>query len=215
MPPLQALLTPFQEKPSVARKTKIYGLLQIPNLWFLLLPSTAVHGTRRKQGKRKRTAFTLQQIRILWDAYSQNCRPSTEERENIARMTGLTTRIVRVWFQNRRCAVKRAYSCSSPDSIRALVLDHLQWNKKPDFLSWTDYKAMTQTVLDSIDSWCWPSLMAAMNVLHSNAQKQDTTDKRQFSACCGEAGTEVLQSNFHSLFILLSSQMSFWHCPYA
>ena len=53
---------------------------------------------------RKRADDT--QLAILNDVFERTAYPSTEEREELARRLGMTSRSVQIWFQNRRRAVK-------------------------------------------------------------------------------------------------------------
>ncbi|WWD04340.1 hypothetical protein V865_002409 [Kwoniella europaea PYCC6329] len=46
------------------------------------------------------------QLAILNEVFEKTAYPSTEERDNLARKLGMTSRSVQIWFQNRRRAVK-------------------------------------------------------------------------------------------------------------
>ncbi|CAI2306947.1 unnamed protein product [Caenorhabditis sp. 36 PRJEB53466] len=60
-----------------------------------------------KQATRVRTVLNEQQLRILKDCYSNNSRPDATIKERLVEMTGLNARVIRVWFQNKRCKDKK------------------------------------------------------------------------------------------------------------
>lgn len=45
------------------------------------------------------------QLKILKHMYATNQRPDTTIKEQLVEMTGLSARVIRVWFQNKRCKV--------------------------------------------------------------------------------------------------------------
>ena len=54
-----------------------------------------------------RTVLTEKQLNILKTCYSANPRPDALMKEQLTEMTGLSARVVRVWFQNKRCKEKK------------------------------------------------------------------------------------------------------------
>ena len=58
-------------------------------------------------GKRRRTAFTPEQVELLQEEFTINKNPTAEEYENMCEKTGLERRVVQVWFQNARANRKR------------------------------------------------------------------------------------------------------------
>jgi hypothetical protein len=63
--------------------------------------------TDQKQ-PRVRTVLTEQQLQTLRSVYQTNPRPDALLKEQLCELTGLTPRVIRVWFQNRRCKDKKA-----------------------------------------------------------------------------------------------------------
>lgn len=61
-----------------------------------------VSGTQHRQ----RGRATPEQCALLCQYFDRNPLPNLEEREDIARATGMTLRKVQIWFQNRRAKVK-------------------------------------------------------------------------------------------------------------
>ena len=69
------------------------------------------HGDRpSKRGRdgqkttRVRTVLNEKQLQTLRTCYAANPRPDALMKEQLVEMTGLSPRVIRVWFQNKRCA---------------------------------------------------------------------------------------------------------------
>ncbi|XP_066921614.1 insulin gene enhancer protein ISL-2B-like [Clytia hemisphaerica] len=56
---------------------------------------------------RIRTVLTDKQVAILKTCYTANPRPDALMKEQLVEMTGLSLRVIRVWFQNKRCKDKK------------------------------------------------------------------------------------------------------------
>ena len=54
---------------------------------------------------RARTVLSEKQLNILKTCYSANPRPDALMKEQLVEMTNLSPRVIRVWFQNKRCKV--------------------------------------------------------------------------------------------------------------
>ena len=59
-----------------------------------------------RKGK-SRTSITPRQLEILQAAYERDPKPSRALREEMAAQTGLTMKVIQVWFQNRRSKDKK------------------------------------------------------------------------------------------------------------
>ena len=66
-------------------------------------------GQKRKDTKttRVRTVLNEKQLHTLRTCYAANCRPDALMKEQLTEMTGLSARVIRVWFQNKRCKDKK------------------------------------------------------------------------------------------------------------
>jgi len=69
-------------------------------------------GTPRGSGSeakttRIRTVLNEKQLHTLRACYSANSRPDALMKEQLVEMTGLSPRVIRVWFQNKRCKDKK------------------------------------------------------------------------------------------------------------
>ncbi|CAI5454663.1 unnamed protein product [Caenorhabditis angaria] len=61
----------------------------------------------RKTPKRPRTILNAQQRRQFKAAFEKSSKPSRKVREQLAKETGLSVRVVQVWFQNQRAKMKK------------------------------------------------------------------------------------------------------------
>ncbi|KAI6182743.1 Zinc finger and Homeobox domain containing protein [Aphelenchoides bicaudatus] len=71
---------------------------------------TSSGGRKSKKDKptqRIRTVLTEQQLKILKHMYTINQRPDATTKETLVQQTGLSQRVIRVWFQNKRCKDKK------------------------------------------------------------------------------------------------------------
>jgi len=67
---------------------------------------------------RVRTVLTEYQLRVLRACYAVCPRPDHVTRDRLIEMTGLSGRVIRVWFQNRRCKDKKR---SGVQEVRTVV----------------------------------------------------------------------------------------------
>ncbi|KAG2470560.1 LMX1A factor, partial [Polypterus senegalus] len=63
-------------------------------------------GKEHKRSKRPRTILTTQQRRAFKASFEVSSKPCRKVRETLAAETGLTVRVVQVWFQNQRAKVR-------------------------------------------------------------------------------------------------------------
>ncbi|KAE8619748.1 hypothetical protein XENTR_v10009959 [Xenopus tropicalis] len=64
-------------------------------------------GKDPKRSKRPRTILTTQQRRAFKASFEVSSKPCRKVRETLAAETGLTVRVVQVWFQNQRAKMKK------------------------------------------------------------------------------------------------------------
>ncbi|XP_031431815.1 LIM homeobox transcription factor 1-alpha [Clupea harengus] len=64
-------------------------------------------GKDHKRSKRPRTILTTQQRRAFKASFEVSSKPCRKVRESLAAETGLTVRVVQVWFQNQRAKMKK------------------------------------------------------------------------------------------------------------
>ena len=63
--------------------------------------------TNDRKSARARTVLSEKQLNILKTCYSANPRPDALMKEQLVEMTALSPRVIRVWFQNKRCKDKK------------------------------------------------------------------------------------------------------------
>ena len=64
------------------------------------------HGGATKT-TRIRTVLNEKQLHTLRTCYAANPRPDALMKDQLVEMTGLSSRVIRVWFQNKRCKDKK------------------------------------------------------------------------------------------------------------
>ncbi|CAF0816578.1 unnamed protein product [Brachionus calyciflorus] len=68
-------------------------------------PVSSMH--RKDKTTRVRTVLNEKQLHTLRTCYGANPRPDALMKEQLVEMTGLSPRVIRVWFQNKRCKDKK------------------------------------------------------------------------------------------------------------
>jgi len=68
--------------------------------------SESHHGASTKT-TRIRTVLNEKQLHTLRTCYAANPRPDALMKDQLVEMTGLSSRVIRVWFQNKRCKDKK------------------------------------------------------------------------------------------------------------
>lgn len=69
-----------------------------------------------------RTVLNEKQLHTLRTCYAANPRPDALMKEQLVEMTGLSPRVIRVWFQNKRCKDKK----------RSIMMKQLQQQQPND-----------------------------------------------------------------------------------
>lgn len=69
---------------------------------------------------RVRTVLNEKQLHTLRTCYAANPRPDALMKEQLVEMTGLSPRVIRVWFQNKRCKDKK----------KAILMKQMQQQEK-------------------------------------------------------------------------------------
>lgn len=65
------------------------------------------HSHKEQKTTRVRTVLNEKQLHTLRTCYNANPRPDALMKEQLVEMTGLSPRVIRVWFQNKRCKDKK------------------------------------------------------------------------------------------------------------
>lgn len=94
------------------------------------------HQQRRSRAGRVRTVLTEKQLSLLKSCYSANPRPDALMKEQLVEMTGLSPRVVRVWFQNKRCKDKKKMTLNKSKVSQRLIFSQANLRTTP--LLWED-----------------------------------------------------------------------------
>jgi len=88
--------------------------------------SSGNHSSHRKdKTTRVRTVLNEKQLHTLRTCYGANPRPDALMKEQLVEMTGLSPRVIRVWFQNKRCKDKK----------KTILIKQMQEQQKVIFFS--------------------------------------------------------------------------------
>uniref|UniRef100_A0A673N7R7 Insulin gene enhancer protein ISL-1 n=1 Tax=Sinocyclocheilus rhinocerous TaxID=307959 RepID=A0A673N7R7_9TELE len=100
-------------------------------------PSWSSMPRRSERSTRVRTVLSESQLHMLQTCYSANPRPDALMKEQLVEMTGLSPRVIRVWFQNKRCKDKK----------RGLMMRSTQKQQDSDVLINPPWKLLTDFIL--------------------------------------------------------------------
>ena len=73
---------------------------------------------RRSRAGRVRTVLTEKQLNMMKSCYAANPRLDPLMKEQLIEMTGLSGRVIRVWFQNKRCKDKKKSTMKMQNKVR-------------------------------------------------------------------------------------------------
>ncbi|KAK9499598.1 hypothetical protein O3M35_002613 [Rhynocoris fuscipes] len=143
---------------------------------------TTTRSTDGRRGpKRPRTILTTQQRRAFKASFEISPKPCRKVREGLAKDTGLSVRIVQVWFQNQRAKMKKMQKKARLDAKNNNNKDGDCGDDKPDKIKDDDHSSpscgggagyLNDSCSDTETSHCMSS--EAREYLHV---KEETVDK--------------------------------------
>uniref|UniRef100_A0A0N4ZMK4 Homeobox domain-containing protein n=1 Tax=Parastrongyloides trichosuri TaxID=131310 RepID=A0A0N4ZMK4_PARTI len=142
-----------------------------------------------KQTTRVRTVLNETQLRTLKACYAANSRPDAITKEQLVEMTGLSARVIRVWFQNKRCKDKK----------RQVALSAMQQAAEKE-------RALNGVRMNGVGP-----LVAPSPTTHHDPTLQGMTpiDIRQYPGNCWEpSGMPLQPPPYHQTQQLMSNHMN-------
>lgn len=85
---------------------------------------------------RVRTVLNEKQLHTLRTCYAANPRPDALMKEQLVEMTGLSPRVIRVWFQNKRCKDKKKTIAMKQQMQQEKVCETMNYTLSLSFLFW-------------------------------------------------------------------------------
>ncbi|OSD06902.1 homeobox-domain-containing protein [Trametes coccinea BRFM310] len=92
-----------------ARPVVGHGASPYPRVPSVMPPSPYLPDPPQQEPvKKKRKRADAEQLKVLNETYNKTAFPSTEERNELAKKLGMSSRSVQIWFQNKRQAMRQS-----------------------------------------------------------------------------------------------------------
>ncbi|OQV24549.1 putative LIM/homeobox protein Lhx2 [Hypsibius exemplaris] len=113
----QSSFTSSSEESSPSRLASSSPGLQMAHLTHSITDSSSPNNQQHQRTKRMRTSFKHQQLRSMKQYFGINHNPDAKDLKQLAQKTGLTKRVLQVWFQNARAKYRRSLLKQDPNRV--------------------------------------------------------------------------------------------------
>ncbi|XP_016817082.1 LIM/homeobox protein Lhx6 isoform X2 [Pan troglodytes] len=164
-----------------------------------------------KPAKRARTSFTAEQLQVMQAQFAQDNNPDAQTLQKLADMTGLSRRVIQVWFQNCRARHKKHTpqhpvppSGAPPSRLPSALSDDIHYTpfsspERARMVTLHGYIETNARLLAGMCDWCGHLIWQLQHIippqsLHYGAAN-NTADKAMDVPACQPPGDYKISVN--------------------